>query len=53
MKSDVIYIVMMLLSAWFCASCIYWGDWLDLVFISTPFIGWTLQRGGLHIQERL
>ena len=47
--SDALYFALFIVSAWLCCSCVYWGDWVDLLFISVPFVGWTLERGGLRV----
>jgi hypothetical protein len=43
---DGVYAAIFVLSAWGAANSVYWLDPVSLTFISAPFVGWTLWRGG-------
>jgi len=43
---DGVYAAAFVLSAWGAANSVYWLDLVSLTFISVPFVGWTLWRGG-------
>ena len=41
---DAVYFYAFLASAWIASGCIYLHDWVDLLPVAVPFVGWTLLR---------
>lgn len=47
--ADALYLLLFVASAWVCSALLREEDWLGSLVLATPFVLWTLSRGGFRL----